>query len=76
MKRAGPRDDRDVLLGITELERDVGARERARDIEHQTGGKDELPWADDLRVQGQAEADLHVRREHLDRVIGGCELDP
>jgi hypothetical protein len=72
-RRAG--DDLDVLLGRPQLEARVGARQRARDFEHEAGRQDDRALALDGGLQRDAQADLHVGGAQFGAATGSAELD-
>ena len=72
---AEPRDDLDVLLGGAQLERDLVAGQRADDVDEQPRRQDDGALADDLALERDAQADLHVGGAQLDRAALGEELD-
>ena len=63
-RRAG--DDLDVLLGGAQLERHRVAGQRADDVDEQPRRQHDRAVADDLALERDAEADLHV---------GGAQLE-
>ena len=71
-RRAG--DDLDVLLGGAELERHLVGRERADDVEGQSRGDHGGAGALDLRLERDAQTDLHVRGAQLDATVLGDQL--
>ena len=58
-----------------QLERDVGARQRADDVDEQAGRQHGGALADDLALERHAQADLHVRGAQLDAAGAGEHLD-
>ena len=51
------------------------AGQRADDVHDQPGGQDDGALADDLALERDAQADLHVGGAQLDRAAGGEHLD-
>ena len=74
-KVRGAADDLHVLLGRTQLERDVGAGQRADDVDDEPRRQDDGALADDLALERHAQADLHVGRAQLDPALGREDLD-
>ena len=70
----GAAEDLDVLLDGPQLERDLVAGQRADDVHDQPRRQDDRALADDLAVEGDAQADLHVGGPELDAVLGGEQL--
>ena len=76
VERRGAGDDLDVLLGGAQLERDLvatGARGRRRAVRR--AGRTTRALALDLRLERDAQADLHVRGAQLDGAVLGGQLD-
>ena len=71
MERRGARDDLDVLLGGAQLERHRVAGQRPDDVDEQPRRQDDGAVADDLALERDAEADLHVGGAQLDRAALG-----
>ena len=71
----GAADDLHVLLGRAQLERDVRAGKRPDDVDDETRRQDDGALADDLALERDAQADLHVGRAQLDPALGSQDLD-
>jgi hypothetical protein len=67
-------DELDVLLGGTQLERHLVAGQRPHDVDEQPRRQHDRAVADDLAVEGDPEADLHVGRAQLDRAGARLEV--
>ena len=76
VERRGAAEDLDVLLDRPQLERDLVAGQGADDVDDEPGRQDHRALTDDLAVERDAQADLHVGRPQFDPVLGGEELDP
>ena len=70
----GAADDLHVLLGRAQLERDLVAGQRADDVDDQARRQDDRALTDDLALERDAQADLHVGGAELDRAAGGEHL--
>ena len=75
VERRGARDDLDVLLGGAQLERHRVAGQRADDVDEQPRRQHDGAVADDLALERDAEADLHVGGAQLDGAALGGQLD-
>ena len=76
MERRGARDDLDVLLGGAQLERHGVAGQRPDDVDEQPRRQHDGAVADDLALERDAEADLHVGGAQLDRAALGRSWTP
>ena len=75
MERGRAADDLDVLLGGAQLERDLVAGERAHDVDDEPRRQDDRALTDDVALQRDTQADLHVRGAQLDPALAREHLD-
>ena len=71
----GAADDLHVLLGRAQLERDLVAGQGADDVDDEPRRQDDGALADDLALERDAQADLHVGGAQLDPALGREHLD-
>jgi hypothetical protein len=74
--RSAASDDLDVLLGAAQLERRIGTRQRAGDVEHQAGWHNGDPGPFNGRLEWDPEPDLHIGRAKLSAPVFDKDLDP